>query len=238
MAQVIGRRGGGGPFRSTLPSPHITPTSLYTPPSSPPTTSPHDTFENALNTFLQHETKENFSCLLSEVFSHGYAIDFEMKGGQTLLHHAVSLNLERETALVLNCGARLLQNHQKKTPIDCALERGNQILLQLLRRSSDYFNYLRSKNNAEVKMARVVSSFQDSTEQVISGVCRYAWSPTQGRLAQEGATMWAPSFRFTDIYDDYLDWNDRKSAEMLQVLSSPSSLLPFLSPFPWPETGR
>jgi hypothetical protein len=200
----------------------------------------HDPFETALNNYLQHETKDNFIKLLSEVFLHGYAIDFEMKGGQTLLHHSVSLNLERETALILNSGARILTNNQNKTPIDFALERGNQLILQLLRRSSDYFNYLKSKKNSstyhlhtrvlssayhETATSAAISSFpgqqlqqqeHQQQQQLIYGVCKYAWSPTQCKHPHE-SSIWAPSFHFTDVYEDYLDWKDGKLLEMLKV---------------------
>lgn len=181
--------------------------------SAPPS---HLPFENALNSYLADETKENFRQLLTEVFSHGYAIDFEVKGGSTLLHHAVSLNLERETALILNSGARILKNNQNKTPLDFALERGNQIILQLLRRSSDYYNYLITKNNISSKYERVISTYHESSENIISGVCKYGWSPTQYKH-QNNSSIWAPSFHITDIYDDYLDWKDEQTVEMLQV---------------------
>jgi hypothetical protein len=215
--------------KSLLPlSSSWNPSSSTTSPSSiPPPHLSHDTFETALNNYLQHETKDNFINLLSEVFLHGYAIDFEMKGGQTLLHHSVSLNLERETALILNAGARILMNHHKKTPIDFALERGNQLILQLLRRSSDYFNYLKSKKNSSTYHlhTRVLSSAYNETgipgqlshqQQMIYGVCKYAWSPTQCKHPHE-SSIWAPSFHFTDVYENYLDWKDGKALEMIKV---------------------
>ena len=176
-----------------------------------------DDFERSLKEYLSNETKESFQSLLQIVLNEGYTIDFELKGGSTLLHHSVSLNLTNETVLILNYGGRILKNNQNKTPIDIAIERGNQFLLQLLRRSNDYYNYLKSKNNLNF-VARVLSSSSETTENLIYGVCKYAWSPTYYLVNNSNEpNLWGPSFRLGEIYEDYLDWNDAKLVEHLRV---------------------
>jgi hypothetical protein len=178
----------------------------------------HENFENSLVAFQNDETVNNFRVLLHEVLRRGYAIDFEIKGGNTLLHHAVSLNLDDDVVLILRAGAQILKNNYGKSPIDLALERGNQCILFFLRRSSDYYNYLIAKNPSK-QILRAQSSVVDDGAAAIFGVSKYAWSPKQ--IKQRETLFFEPSLQLTDvIHEDYVDWTDQQAVEKLQVFTN------------------
>lgn len=173
----------------------------------------HDAFEEALAKYNEEESKSNLNNLLTEVLRRGYAIDFELKNGQTLLHHAVSLNMERETVQLLRSGAQILKNKYGKTPIDLALERGNQTILQLLRRSADYHKYICSKYS-ESGYNRIKTHSYEGGDAF--GASKYAWTPLLDRNAE--VTLWSSSYRLGEVYEDYLDWSDSQKCKCLQRL--------------------
>ena len=170
----------------------------------------------ALKTYTEEETKENFRVLLEEVLHRGYAIDFELKNKQTLLHHAVSLNMEREAVQLLRSGAQIMKNKFSKTPIDIALERGNQIMIQILKRSADYHRYIQTKYS-ESGFDRMLSTSVDGGEAF--GASKYAWTPLLDRNTD--VTLWGPCYRLGEVYEDYLDWTDgQRAAYLLRLLES------------------
>ncbi len=93
-------------------------------------------FIQALHQFNSSRTAENFQILLHEVLNRGQSIDLQFKNGYTLLHYAVKYNLEEDSKKLLHAGASCsLNNKSGKTPIDLAIENGNQVILHLLARS-------------------------------------------------------------------------------------------------------
>ena len=170
----------------------------------------------ALLAYNEEENRENFRFLLEEVLRRGYAIDIELKNGQTLLHHAVSLNMEREAVQLLRSGAQIMTNKYGKTPIDLALERGNQIMIQLLKRSADYHKYIRKKY-ADSTLDRRVATSADGGEAF--GASKYAWTHLLDRNSD--VTLWGPCYRLGEVYEDYLDWTDgQRAAYLLRLLES------------------
>jgi hypothetical protein len=173
----------------------------------------HDAFEEALAKYNEEENKANFHELLTEVLRRGYAIDFELKNGQTLLHHAVSLNMERETVQLLRSGAQILCNKYGKSPIDLALERGNQTMLQLLKRSADYHKYIGAKYSEAGYNRAKTFSYEGGDA---FGASKYAWTPLLDRNSE--VTLWGSSYRLGEVYEDYLDWSDSQKCKCLQRL--------------------
>ena len=68
----------------------------------------------ALSEYENHENVANFRTLLRRVLNGGHSIDMKMANDQTLLHHAVSLDLVKEVLRILNCGAILVENKYGK----------------------------------------------------------------------------------------------------------------------------
>jgi hypothetical protein len=178
------------------------------------------TMSDALNEYQNHENAKKFRVLLRRVMTGGHSIDIKMNNDQTLLHHAVSFDLVKEVIKILNCGAILMENKYGKTPLDIALERGNQILLQILNRSADYQNYIKEKfSDASLPKVRLVSNRKsDNMADTIFGQHKYGWSqhevdPATNRLIQ------SKSHTRSVVYDDYLDWTDSHRAKQQQVQS-------------------
>mmetsp|Transcript_10849 Transcript_10849/g.17791 ORF Transcript_10849/g.17791 Transcript_10849/m.17791 type:complete len:1494 (+) Transcript_10849:164-4645(+) len=169
------------------------------------------TITEALNIYQSHENVKNFRVLLRQVLSGGHSIDMKMSNGQTLLHHAVSHDLVKEVIQILNCGAILVENKYEKTPLDIALERGNQIILQILHRSADYQNYVKEKfGDDSLPKVRLISSNKKgeaSTTDSIFGQHKYSWSQYElDRKANK--LVHSNSHIRSVVYDDYLDWTD------------------------------
>lgn len=173
----------------------------------------------ALSEYENHENVANFRTLLRRVLNGGHSIDMKMANDQTLLHHAVSLDLVKEVLRILNCGAILVENKYGKTPLDVALERGNQILLQVLNRSADYQNYVKEKfGDTTLPKVRMAYSNRkiDSTADTIFGQHKYGWSQYEldrktNKLVQSNSHMRCV------VYDDYLDWTGSQKAKHQEV---------------------
>lgn len=177
-----------------------------------------ESLAEALHEYQNQENVRNFRILLRCVLSGGHSIDLKMNNGQTLLHHAVSLDLVKEVIKILNCGAILMVNKYDKTPLDIAIERGNQIILQILNRSADYQNYLRDKfSNSNLPKVRLASNREnDSLSETVFGQHKYGWSEytldkTTNRLVQRS------SYMRSVVHDDYLDWTGSHRAKHQQV---------------------
>lgn len=169
------------------------------------------TLFEALNEYQNQENARHFRALLRRVLSGGHPIDMKMNNEQTLLHHAVSLDLVKEVITILNCGAILMENKY-------GLERGNQILLQILNRSGEYQNYIKAKfNDASLPDVRLISNRKsDSMADTIFGQHKYGWSQYEldkvtNKLVQTN------SHTRSVVYDDYLDWTDSQRATYQQV---------------------
>jgi hypothetical protein len=178
--------------------------------------------ENMLDSLAEYQNQENvknFRVLLRRVLSGGHSVDMKMNNNQTLLHHAVSLDLVKDVTKILSCGAILMENKYGKTPLDVALERGNQIILQILSRSADYQNYIKDKfNDPSLHKVRLVSRHpSDSMADTIFGQHKYGWSQYEldkdtNKLVQSNSHMRSV------VYDDYLDWTDSQRSKYQQVV--------------------
>jgi hypothetical protein len=175
----------------------------------------------ALNEYQIQENARNFRTLLRRVLSGGHSIDMKMNKDQTLLHHAVSLDLVKEVIKILNCGAIVMENKYGKTPLDVALERGNQIILQILNRSAEYQNYIKEKfgDTCLPKVRLVSNAKSDVMTDTIFGQHKYGWSQYEldkktNKLVQSHSHMRSV------VYDEYLDWTDSQRATNQQVRSS------------------
>jgi hypothetical protein len=176
------------------------------------------TMIEALHDYQTQENARNFRVLLRRVLSGGHSIDMKMNNDQSLLHHAVSLDLVKEVIKILNCGAILMENKYGKTPLDIALERGNQIILQILNRSADYQNYIKEKFcDVSLPKVRLISNRKsDIMADTIFGQHKYGWSQYEldkktNKLVQCNSHMRSV------VYDDYLDWTDSQRAKYQQV---------------------
>ena len=177
------------------------------------------TMMEALNEYQAQENARNFRILLGRVISGGNSIDLKMKNDQTLLHHAVSLDMVKEVIKILNCGAILMENKYGKTPLDIALERGSQIILQILNRSAEYQNYIKTKfSDTSLPSVRLISTNRksDSMSDTIFGQHKYGWSQYEldtvtNKLVQSN------SHTRSVVYDDYLDWTDSQRSTNQQV---------------------
>ena len=172
----------------------------------------------ALNAYETNENVKNFRNLLSCVLSGGHSVDLQMRKNQTLLHHAVSLDLVKEAIKILNCGAMLTENKYGKTPLDIALERGNQIMLQILNRSAEYQNYIKAKfKELSLPSVRLLSNRKsDTMADTIIGQHKYGWSRYE-LDEKTNKLVLSQSHLRSVVYDDYLDWTDSQRATHQEV---------------------
>lgn len=176
------------------------------------------TMLESLNNYQSHETVKNFQVLLSRVLSGGHPIDMKLNRGQTLLHHAVSLDLVKEVLKILNCGAILMKNKYGKTPLDIAVERGNQIILQILNRSAEYQNYIKGKfSDSSLPSVHLGANRKsDAMSDTIFGQHKFGW--TQFELDEKNdQVVQRNSHTRSIVYDDYLDWTGSQRAKHQDV---------------------
>lgn len=143
-------------------------------------------------------------CLVREATINSSKVDNLVDGSNTLLHLAVKNDLPDCVATLLSSGAdAYLPNNEGFSPIDCALDSGNQVLLQILSRRDDHgFHSQFFSKNFEV--TRNVDGLDSSRQTIVDP-----------EVSDENKML---LLSFGAIYEDYIDWTDSQRCINLQVI--------------------
>lgn len=154
-----------------------------------------DPYSLALHEFNRSRTVENFQLLLRLTFETGQDIEVQFKNGYTLLHYAVKFNCEKESLQLLKAGVSVFcKTNNDKTPMDIALENGNQAILLALQKYAGYQSKNFSSKSNPFKRREYSLDGIDFEETLI-------W--------EQNALV---------IYHDYLDWSDSQHLHHLEQL--------------------
>jgi ankyrin repeat protein len=158
-----------------------------------------DYFNLAFQNFNNERSEENFKILLSETLSRGQSLDLQFKNGYTLLHYAVRFNLENECKKLLQSGASvMLKTSNGKTPFDIAMENGNQIILQYISTSAEYYFHVfgyDDQSNNRLSDGSLSFPLQSDTKHLVE------WDMKKN----------------VKLYDDYIDWTDSQRSTHIEV---------------------
>ena len=161
--------------------------------------------EQLLN-LLRIESKRTESATknaIREIVNSGLSLNDQFSDGNSLLHLAVAHSLHDEVQQLINIGVNIhLRNGDNITPVDIALENGDQAILQLLNHRHELQKYLLAKY--PIIMSKYSKHYGYLTSDVRSGkvvVNNVPWVGLKSDI----------------VFEDYMDWSDKIKLQRVQV---------------------
>ena len=153
---------------------------------------------------------ESVKLLVESAHSRGLQIDSPVdEQGNTLLHRAIEFGLHSEVNQLLALGANyMVCNALNVSSKELAIEMGDQITIQMLSRRDNYRRNVHRRSVERLYGARSISNCSQGSD--ITG--HTGLNP----YIEVDAKVLDWRYDVSDVYEDYLDWNDTTRAKRLQ----------------------
>ena len=139
---------------------------------------------------------------IREVLNSGLSVNDQFSDGNSLLHLAVAHSLHEEVQKLIAIGVNIhLINRDNLTPLDIALEMGDQVILQLLNHRHELQKYLLAKYPIIMSKYSKHYGYLAAVEAKPGRVMSIPWT----------------GLKPDTVFEDYMEWTDKTKLLRVQV---------------------